>query len=219
MDIRLWRILSAVLLVVGLLVSGVMLVRTLALLTEHNTRTWDVCSALFGANCDDTLLAATSWQFGIPWAGWGLVVYFVLACLLVLGHVLRDGFEIEATLAALLVALSAAAVSVVLLANMLHGDSPVCPLCVAVHAVNLALIPVLKLQSGCSVAELSRRLRSGGRYLLGRPSAARDDVEGRGVPGSGARRRDGVSMGPGGVRPAKSGGPNACDARDGDPRL
>jgi protein-disulfide isomerase/uncharacterized membrane protein len=167
MGVRPWRVLSAVLLVVGLLLSAALLARTFALLAEQSPRRWDVCTALFGGNCDATMLGASASQLGIPWAGWGLVLYSVLASLLVLGRVLRGEFERDATLAALLVALSAGVVSVVLLASMLRGAAPWCPLCVAVHAVNLALIPALKLQSGGTVAELGHRLWSGGRYLMG----------------------------------------------------
>ena len=53
----------------GLLVSAYLLARTFTLLVDRIPDTIDVCSAVFGASCDTTLLGPTSWMLGIPLAG------------------------------------------------------------------------------------------------------------------------------------------------------
>ena len=99
-----WRGLCAVLILVGSLLSGYLLFRTFTLLAQGAGGAPDVCSAVFGLGCDATLLGAGSWRLGSPLAGWGLVYYAALGCLLSLGWTLKDAFEAEATLGALVLA-------------------------------------------------------------------------------------------------------------------
>ena len=160
-----WRLLCLTLIGLGLAISSYLLARTFALLSNHADQI-DVCSAVFGASCDSALLSLTSWQLGIPLAGWGVVYYGTLASLLVLGWVLGDAFEPEATLGMLLLAMAGAFGSLLLTVSVFTGRAPLCPLCLAVHALNLGLLPVLWRLSGRTARQLLTALRAGGKYLL-----------------------------------------------------
>ena len=166
MPVGRWRLISSALITLGLIVSAYLMYRAFSLLTGEAAGGIDLCSAVFGAGCDDTLLSTTSWQLGIPLAGWGVVYYAVLASLLVLARVLGQAFDREATLGALAVAVAGACGSVVLATMMIVGSAPFCPLCMVVHGINLALVPALKIQSGRTTGELLKDLRAGSRYLL-----------------------------------------------------
>ena len=96
------RMLCLSLLGLGSLVSAYLLARSFALVATRVSDAIDVCSAIFGTGCDEALLSAASWQLGIPLAGWGVVYYVTLACLLVMAWALGEAFELEATLGALL---------------------------------------------------------------------------------------------------------------------
>jgi hypothetical protein len=89
---------------VGLLLSAFLLLRTFTLMVDRRERSIDICSALFGADCDATLLDASSWILGIPLAGWGMVNFATLACLLALDWNLGKDFHIQATLGSLILA-------------------------------------------------------------------------------------------------------------------
>ena len=75
-------------------------------LTDLQQRVWevDICSALFGTGCDETLQSRTAVQLGLPLAGWGLIYYGTLASLLLLGWAMGDAFQFEASLTACLLA-------------------------------------------------------------------------------------------------------------------
>ena len=161
-----WGLLSLTLIGLGLLISGHLLARTFALLADRPDAI-DVCSTVFGASCDKVLLAPTSWQLGIPLAGWGLVYYGTLASLLVLARVLGEAFESKATLGTLLMAGVGASVSLLLVASVVVRAVPLCPLCIAVHTINLALVPVLWLLTARTARQLLEAVRAGGRYMLG----------------------------------------------------
>jgi len=163
-----WRLACACLIGLGLCVSGYLLYRTFALLGDGGPGKADACSALFGTGCDAALLSATAWQMGLPLAGWGVVYFATLAGLLILGWTLGESFETEASTAALMFSLGGGFVSVYLLAILAAGRSPLCPLCIVTHAINLLLIPSLKQLNGQSVREICAALRAGIRYLLGR---------------------------------------------------
>ncbi len=164
------RMLCLSLLGLGSLVSAYLLARSFALLATRVSDAIDVCSAIFGTGCDEALLSAASWQLGIPLAGWGVVYYVTLACLLVMAWALGEAFELEATLGALLLAAAGACGSVGLTVTVLVGSAPFCPLCILVHVINLALVPALWRLSGRNMGQLLRALRAGGRYLLGAQS-------------------------------------------------
>lgn len=154
------------LLVMGLAVSGYLLLRHFEVAYGAAAGA-DFCSAVFGSGCDAALSDPLSVQFGLPLAGWGVVLYGSLISLLLLGWAVGDGFAFEATLGALVASLVASLLSMVLLVSMLSGQTPVCPLCIVVHAVNLFLLVPLKMSTGRSIAGLARSLAAVGRYLLG----------------------------------------------------
>jgi protein-disulfide isomerase/uncharacterized membrane protein len=159
-----------------LAVSLYLLWRTWGLLADRGPGWFDVCSAVFGRGCDATLLAEPSWQLGIPLAGWGLVFYSTLAGLLVLAWWLGEAFKLEATLAALLIAVLGACASVILAAVMFAGWAPLCPLCLVVHLINLALVPVLMRLTGRTSRELLQAARAGLKYLAGGETDAATDA-------------------------------------------
>jgi protein-disulfide isomerase/uncharacterized membrane protein len=127
----------------------------------------DICTAVFGTGCDEALRSEGSWILGIPLAGWALVYYATLVCLLILARALGEAFEHEATLGALLLTVVGAAVSVGLAVVLLAGWEPFCPLCLVVHGLNLLLVLTVRWTAGRTVREHLQALRAAGRYLLG----------------------------------------------------
>ena len=103
--------------------SAYLLTRSFALLSGA-ADTPDACSAVFGAGCDAVLRGGSSWVLGIPLAGWGLVYFAALACLVLLGWFLRDAFERESAVAALLLATAGGLVSIGLSLQLLGEDGP-----------------------------------------------------------------------------------------------
>jgi len=171
------RLLCLVLIALGLAVSGYLLFRHFALAGAMAQLPADFCSALFGAGCDKTLQSPLAVQLGLPLAGWGLVYYGTLACLLLLGWGVGEGFRFEATTAALLLAVVGALGSIALFVTMVTGLAPFCPLCAVVHAINLVILFPLKRLAGRRVGELARAIIKGAAYLFGGkpsdPAAAR----------------------------------------------
>jgi len=139
---------------------------------ERGPESWNVCSSLLHANCDATLQSASSFRLGLPLAGWGVVFYATLTCLLVLGLVLSESFENEAHVAALLLALSGGAISVWLLSELLSGRAPWCPLCVVVHGINLTLVVAIQRHRAWTWARFREQCRAGIHYLFGGATAA-----------------------------------------------
>jgi protein-disulfide isomerase/uncharacterized membrane protein len=171
------RSLVLILIGLGMAVSGYLLFRHFALVGTQAQLPSDFCSALFGAGCDDTLRSSLAVQLGLPLAGWGLVYYGTLACLLLLGWGVGEGFRFEATTAALLLAVGAALGSIALFITMVTGLAPFCPLCAVVHGINLVILFPLKRLAGRRVGELARATVKGAAYLFGgkpsNPAAAR----------------------------------------------
>jgi len=159
-------ILSVSLAAVGLATSGYLLARHFAL-SQPGVFGVDYCSALFGAGCDETLQSPWAVLAGVPLAGWGVVYYAVLITLLLLGWSIGYEFEFPATLAALLLAVAAAVISLALLGLMLGGGAPFCPLCAVVHVVNFLLAIPLRQLAGRPLADLVHPVIAAGRYLLG----------------------------------------------------
>jgi uncharacterized membrane protein len=161
------KLLCLTLIMLGLMVSGYLLWRHFMLAGPSAHSGSDFCSALFGTGCDDALRSPLAVQLGLPLAGWGLVYYGTLACLLVLGWSLGDTFQFEATTAALLLALAAALGSVGLFVSMVAGLAPFCPMCAVVHAVNLLLLFPLKRLSRRPASQTVRAVAAAIRYLAG----------------------------------------------------
>jgi len=160
------RLLYIVLLGLGLVLSGYLLFRGLALMSSRAPDAIDLCSELLGAGCDEALLSTSSRFLGMPLAGWGVVYYVTLVCLMILGGLLRDDFELEATVGSMILAVIGACGSVLMLVNIMAGWVPFCPLCLVIHIINLLLVLVIWWQSGKSAKQLFQAFRAGGIYLL-----------------------------------------------------
>jgi len=163
------QIICLILIALGLIVSGYLLARTFTLMEGQAPGAVDVCSKVFGTGCDKTLLSQTSWKLGLPLAGWGVVYFAVLACLIIMGLLLGEAFSTEATIGALLLGAAGACVSIALSIILFTGRAPFCPLCLAVHAINLTLLPALWWLTSRNTVELVQELRTGIRYLWGKP--------------------------------------------------
>jgi len=154
----------------GLLVSGYLFGRTLTLLMSQDPDAFDVCSAIFGAGCDKTLLSATSWVLGLPLAGWGIVYYGALLMLFFMARALGDEFAPQSLTAALMMSVAGAMSSLVLATLLLGGWAPFCPLCMVVHVINLLLAAALKIRLGSSWAGVAKALASALRPLFQKPA-------------------------------------------------
>ncbi len=166
------RLLSLSLIGLGLVISCYLLFRYFALRANPAIQGTGFCSTVLKMDCDSSLLSDMSRQFGIPVAGWGVVFFSTLASLLILGHMLGPSFDPEAALAALMLALAGACGSVALVAIMATGRAPFCPLCMAIHVINLALIFALWRLNGRTVGQTILALADAGRYLLGRSAGS-----------------------------------------------
>ena len=171
------QIICLVLIALGMIVSGYLLARTFTLMDGQAPGAVDVCSKFFGAGCDKTLLSQTSWKLGIPLAGWGVVYFAALACLIVMALLLGEAYALEAAMGALLLSATGACVSVALSVLLFSGRVPFCPLCLAVHAINLTLLPALWWLTGRNTGELLQGLQAALKYLWG--DQAKDPREAR----------------------------------------
>ena len=163
-------VLSLGLTLLGLGVSGYLMVRTLVLLMSQDPDAFDVCSAVFGTGCDQTLISPSSWVLGIPLAGWGVVYYGVLLLLFVMARGLGDAFAPQAMTTALLVSVAGLAGSVVLAVVLLAGWVPFCPLCMVIHGINVLLAPAVKASTGRTWREHFGAFVAGARSLLQKPA-------------------------------------------------
>ena len=155
-----------ILITLGLILSGYLLFRGFSLMADSAPGTIDLCSAVLGSGCDESLLSDSSIFLGIPLAGWGIVYYLTLTALLVLGNLLHEEFEFDAAVGALVIAVLGACASVYLLINIFAGWVPLCPLCLILHAINLLLVPVIWGISGRSTKQLIEAFLSGVRYVF-----------------------------------------------------
>lgn len=151
----------------GFAVSGYLLVRTFSLLVGESVEAVDVCTTVFGTGCDETLLSPSSRKLGIPLAGWGVVYFGALACLLIMAWALGKSFESEATLGTIVLSVFGCCASLWLVALMLTGPAPFCPLCAVVHVINLLLLATLVVCGGRTIGQLAESLKLAGKYLLG----------------------------------------------------
>ena len=81
---RAWHAACILAVVVGLIMSGLLLAVVFELGSDPYG-TFDICAAVFGSSCDAALTRSTSWQLGIPLAGWGVIYYATLGTLSPLG--------------------------------------------------------------------------------------------------------------------------------------
>lgn len=164
---RIWTLVTGLLVVLGLVMSGLLLSRSLQLLTPGGQGGWNVCSTLLQSDCDAALQSSEAYRLGIPLAGWGVVYYSALGTLLVLGVVLREQIGAEVQAAAFALALIGGAISGWLVIRQAAGLSPWCPLCLAVHGINLMGILAIFRHQPATLRELGVRCRAGVTYFFG----------------------------------------------------
>ena len=162
-----WNLLTFALIGLGLSTSVYLLIRHFAV-SRGETELFDLCKVVFRGDCDAAIRSSLSVQLGIPLAGWGLVHFVMVTFTLLLATVLGDSFRTEATLVVLLLCTVATVAGGVLTAMMLTGVAAFCELCVCIHLINFLLIPLIKLGSAATFAELLGSVKGGLRYLIGR---------------------------------------------------
>ena len=171
-------LLAFVLILLGGGASGYLLARHFAV-AGGDTESFDICSAVFRGDCDAAIRSDLAVQLGIPLAGWGLVHFVMLAAALSLGKVLGESFRAEATLFGLFSCTVATVGGAVLTFIMLTSATAFCPLCACIHAINLVLIPAVKLGSGLTADQLLASVSDGFKYLTGKDTGASDLVRWR----------------------------------------
>lgn len=157
---------STLIALAGSAVSLYLLDRTWKLTEQKQIEGFDLCSAVFGAGCDDTLLSATSWWLGVPVAGWGLMYFASAAVLLASAWLLRKYVEVEAFIGLLVLVAGGLGVSAFLSYQLVTGRSPFCPMCVVTHAINIVMAGMVVSTSPVSVGDAVRRIRGGIGKLL-----------------------------------------------------
>ncbi len=161
-----WIVIAFALTICGAVSSAYLLMRHFALVSGQPER-FDLCKAIYGGNCDEAIRSGMGDQLGIPLAGWGLVHFIVVAVMLLLANFLGKTFRIEGTVAAFFLCLASTVVGAVLTSKMFTGAAAFCPFCLAVHTVNLLLIPVIVLASGQTLRELLSAFVQGIKYVFG----------------------------------------------------
>lgn len=160
------KLICVILIGLGFIISAYLLYYHIVFIGAETAKGIDICSALFGTGCEETLRSPAAVQLGIPLAGWGVVYYITLATLLILGSLLRGSFEFQATLVALVLSLVACLGSIALLVMMLSNLAPFCPLCTAIHIINLLLVIPLKRMTNRPISQLLQALAEGSKYLV-----------------------------------------------------
>jgi protein-disulfide isomerase/uncharacterized membrane protein len=145
----------------ALAVCGYLLERSLGAIGGGASAAPDVCAILLIGDCDHVLADPRSWFAGLPLAGWGLVHLAALAGLLVLARFVAGTFAGNALLAASALAVAGVGVGLVLAASMVLGRAPLCPLCLAFHVLDLAVLLSLQRLVGRPLGEQLRAVRDG----------------------------------------------------------
>jgi protein-disulfide isomerase/uncharacterized membrane protein len=153
----------------GIVVSFELLIRTLALMQDRTPGGVDMCRALFHIGCDAALQNTDAWRFGVPAAGWGMAYFGALAWLAFMARSLGGWFPRRAAAAGLLFCVPGLIVSLLLVIAMFTGGVPVCPLCLVVHATNVALALVLWRTGRFGSGGLGGMLREAARWSVGPP--------------------------------------------------
>jgi len=128
----------------GAAASAYLLLRTFALSAPGAHASPDLCSTLFASSCDGALTDEHSWVLGIPLAGWGLVYFITIGVLLGLARFVEGPFETQALIGASALASAGTLAGLWLVLGAWLQGMPVCPVCVSIHATNLALLVVLQ---------------------------------------------------------------------------
>src|SRR5262245_26999763 len=134
-----WYWTSGLLVAIGFTTSAYLLGRVFALLDPSRHAALDICSALFSTSCDGALTDPRAWPLSVPLAGWGVVLFSLLAALLALARFVEGDFETRALIAASALAVAGAVAGLTITCVALVAGEPVCPMCLSVHATSLAL--------------------------------------------------------------------------------
>jgi len=156
---------SLSLIAAGVAGSGYLFARTLAL-RAGRSNLGDFCSTLFEASCDHSLISGYSNLFGLPVAAWGVVYFVTLGALVISGVLQRELLLQPAFAGALLLNLAGLGVSGYYSSLFVVANVPLCPLCVQVHLVNLALFPTLLVGRGGGLRGLAASVKSAALYLM-----------------------------------------------------
>lgn len=176
---RIHSIACLFLLALGFLLSFYLLARYAQMIAPESQGVLDICAAVFGASCDDTLASPFSVQFGLPLPGWGLIYDAILLCLLLISWFTGTFLRLAASAFLVFVTLVGGILSLFLATFMLVGAVPACPACYAIHLVNVLLIPVAFMQTGFSGGEILGAWRAGARYVFGGELVEPDLAAGR----------------------------------------
>jgi len=133
--------------------------RALALYDPSKPAALDICSAVFHASCDAALADERFSFLNIPLAGWGLVYFSTLSGAILLARFLEGTFETDALIAGSALTLAGLGAGIGLTACMLLGVAPLCPICLALHAVSLALVFSWQRTTDRPISEQVQRLR------------------------------------------------------------
>lgn len=161
---------SLLLIGIGWSASAYLLGRSFALPGPSTRATLDLCSVLFSSSCDRALADERYWILNVPLAGWGVIYFSTLSGLLLLARFVKGTFEAHALIAGSILALAGIGVGLALSMSALVGRSPMCPMCLAVHVVNVALLFTLQRTIGRPLSEQLRIVRNSSSRLL-RPGA------------------------------------------------
>lgn len=161
----------------GFVPSAYLFARSVVLVLGKAGGSSDLCSLAFNLSCDAILLSNASRFLGLPVAGWGMVYFAGLFSLLMLGYLLGPRFAPEAAAGSLLAGSVGLCVSGVLLVQLASRAVAFCPLCVAVHGINILLWISLLMMTGRSFRELGASIGHAALFIIGsRKSAAGNDA-------------------------------------------
>jgi len=170
--LRGWWI-ASLLVAFGTAAAAYLLARTFALNAPGGHAGPDICSTLFAAGCDRSLVDERAWILGIPLAGWGVVYFAAVGALLALARFVEGAFESPALIVASALALAGAGAGLSLTLGARLGGAPVCPMCVSIHATSVVLVIVLQWTIGRPIREQFALVRDAwtGLFRAAAPSA------------------------------------------------
>lgn len=132
-----------ILAIAGLVISGYLFFRHLALFDLSIGRGADFCSVIFKLCCDEVLKSPIANLLGIPLAGWGIIYYISILAMFLLGDFLKENFK-EVSIEILLFTTSITAIiSLIFILSFIINFIPFCPLCFIIHLINISLVFVV----------------------------------------------------------------------------
>ena len=166
-------LLSYVILVISLLVSGYLLFTHFTVASGKSLET-DLCSIVFGKGCTMASLSKASQFLKIPIAGWGLVYSGVMGTYLLIHQYVEKKDNSTPLQIAFWLAVLGALVSLYYLILMLVNPVLFCPFCAVFHILNFVLLYALKKINNQSLGSLFRNLKNGIKYVFLGQSASKE---------------------------------------------